>query len=429
MSYLKPWLGLRINDDDRTMIVLTKAQMEVLARKNAPVLWIRGPAGSGKTFLLIEKAITLAEGIIDDHRKANEKILVLCYNSVLRKALEKTIKSQLPAYEDVSSFLHFKTFTTLVESLASYQWAPKSKQEKEKCVNVALQNLQTQAESPSGVNCMYDHILVDEGQDFFGENWPKLLQHMHKNSQFDKEESLAKPGIFWVMYDLNQHLYFAKEQARSHSAFLRNSAELNEVLRNTGNIFVQSMKYYKSLMPNDSPITLGHGLPGLPIEWDDSLVSRSGEEKEGAKSIFQWIRKLQKENVHPRDICILVENQDKQSLLKHEIEGIGEKCQTGDDLIEKSLHCAVLESIRHFKGIESKVVILYNPPFLDDPSSCTREVLYTAVSRCSCFLVVISTKEGCQALRSDVGINEVNRRRRQHPSNRETSETSVLQSQ
>ena len=188
MSYLKPWLGLRINDDDRTMIVLTKTQMEVLARKNAPVMWIRGPAGSGKTFLLIEKAITLVEGIIDDHSKANEKILVLCYNSVLRKALEKTIKNQLPADEDVSSFLHFKTFTTLVKSLASYQWAPKSKQEKEECVNVALENLQTQAESPSGVNCMYDHILVDEGQDFFGENWPKLLQHMHKNSQFDKEE-------------------------------------------------------------------------------------------------------------------------------------------------------------------------------------------------------------------------------------------------
>ena len=319
MSYLRPSLGLRINDDDKYMIFLTQKQMELLARKSAPVLWIRGPAGSGKTFLLIEKAITLAVGILEDCSKENEKILVLCYNSVLCKALEKKIKSQLPANEDVSSFLHFKTFTTLVKSLACYRWAPKSKEEKEECVSTALKNLQTQAESPSGINCMYDHILVDEGQDFFGDNWPKLLQHMHKNFQLDKEKSRAKCGVFWVMYDLNQHLYFAKEQADSHFAFLTNSAELNEVLRNTGNVFTQSMKYYESL-PYDSPITLGHGLPGLPIEWDDSLVSRSGEERGGAKSVVQWIKKLQNQSVHPRDICILVENQDKQRLLKHEIE-------------------------------------------------------------------------------------------------------------
>ena len=428
MSYLRPCLGLRINDDDKHMIFLTRKEMEVLARKSAPVLWIRGPAGSGKTFLLIEKAITLAEGILADHSKKKEKILVLCYNQVLCKALEKQIKSQLPANEDVSSFLHFQTFTTLAMSLACYHWAPKSKEEKEECVNVALKNLQTKAKSPSGINCMYDHILVDEGQDLFGENWPKLIQHMHKNFQLDKEKSRAKRGVFWVMYDLNQHLYFAKEQADSHFAFLSNSAELNEVLRNTGNVFMQSMKYYESL-PDDSPITLGHGLPGLPIEWDDSLVRRSGEEGEGARSVVQWIKKLENQGVHLRDICILVENQDKQRQLKHEIEGIGEQCQTGDDLIEKFLSCAVLESIRRFKGMESKVVILYNPPFQDDPSICTKELLYTAMSRCSCFLVVISTKQGCKALKSDVGVNDESRGKRPYTSGLLTRPASMLHSQ
>ena len=413
------------------MIFLTQKEMQVLARKSAPVLWVRGPAGSGKTFLLIEKAITLAEGILEDHRKEKEKILVLCYNQVLCKALEKKIKSQLPANEDVRSFLHFQTFTTLVKSLACYPWTPKSKEEKEECVNVALENLQTQAESPSGINSMYDHILVDEGQDLFGENWPKLIQHMHKNFQLDKEKSRAKRGVFWVMYDLNQHLYFAKEQADSHFAFLSNSAELNEVLRNTGNVFMQSMKYYESL-PDDSPITLGHGLPGLPIEWDDSLVSRSGEEKEGARSVVQWIKKLQNQGVRRRDICILVENQGKQRLLKHEIEeieGIGEQCQTGDDLVEKFLSCAVLESIRRFKGMESKVVILYNPPFQDDPIIGTKELLYTAMSRCSCLLVVISTKQGCKALKSNVGVNEESRGKRPYTSRLLTRPASVLQSQ
>ena len=249
-----------------------------------------------------------------------------------------------------------------------------------------------------------------------------------KNFHFPKEEFLAKPGFFWVMYDSNQHLYFAKERASLHCVHLRNSAKLNEVIRNTGHIFEQSRKYFKSLMPNDSPIRLGHGLPGLPIEWDHSLVSRSDEEKEGAKSVIQWIKKLQREKVHPKDICILVEISEKQRLLQREIEGIGEKCQTGDDLVEKSHNCVVLETTRQFKGLESKVVILYNPPFQDDPSICTKELLYTAVSRCSCCLVVISTQEGCKALKSDVGVNEESRGRRPHTSWLKRP-ASVLQSQ
>ena len=429
MSCQKP-LGLRLDDHYRTMISQKQQQLKILAGIYPSVLWIRGPAGSGKTFLLIEKAVTLAKGILDGHSKANEKILVLCDNLILCKALEKTVKGKLPADKDVSSFLHFKTFSTLVMSLANYHEFPKSKQQKDQCVNLALENLQTRVESTSGIYySMYDHILVDEGHDFYGNNWPKLLQNMHKNFHFPKDEFLAKPGVFWVMYDSNEHLYFGKERASLHCVYLRNSAKLNEVIRNTGNVFVQSMKYYKSLMPNDSPITLGHGLAGLPIEWDDSLVSRSDEEKEGAKSVIQWIKKLHKEKVHPNDICILVENEEKQRLLHREIEGIGEKCQTGDELVEKSYNCVVLETTRGFKGLESKVVILYNPPFQDDPSVCTKELLYTAVSRCSCFLVVISTQEGCMALKSDVDVNEESRGKRLYTSRLLRRAANVLQSQ
>ena len=429
MSCLKP-LGLRLDDHYRAMISQTQQEMKILAGNYPSVLWIRGPAGSGKTILLIEKAVTLAKSILDDHSKANEKILVLCRNLILCKALEKTVKGKLPADKDVSSFLHFKTFSKLVMSLTNYRKFPNSKQQKEQCVNLALENLYTQVESTSGINySMYDHILVDEGHDFYGNNWPKLLQHMHKNFHFSKEEFLAKPGIFWVMYDSNQHLYFAKERASLHGVHLRNSAKLNKVIRNTGHIFEQSRKYFKSLIPNDSPISLGHGLPGLPIEWDHSLVSRSDEEKEGAKSVIQWIKTLQREKVHPKDICILVENREKRRLLQREIEGIGEKCQTGDDLVEKSHNCVVLETTRRFKGLESKVVILYNPPFQDDPSICTKELLYTAVSRCSCFLVVISTKEGCMALKSDIGVNEESRGEKPYTSWLLRRPASVLQSQ
>ena len=141
MSCLKP-LGFRLNDDDRTMIFQTQQQMKILAGNYSPVLWIRGPAGSGKTHLLIEKAVTLAEDVVFDHSKANEKILVLCFNSVLCKALKKTIEGYLhiPEGTDVSSFVHFKTFTKLVMELAHLS-EPPNNHERDESVKVALENV------------------------------------------------------------------------------------------------------------------------------------------------------------------------------------------------------------------------------------------------------------------------------------------------
>lgn len=364
-----------INYDDKTMVFLTKQQMKILEGSFPPDLWIRGPAGSGKTYLLIEKAVTLAKGILSDPTKANGKILVLCFNSVLCKSILQGYKRKLPEGTNVRSFLHCVTFTKLVMELAGLSWAPYSNDDKESSVNLAVEKLNS-ADVVTKMSYMYDHILVDEGQDLYGEKWPELLRHMHKNSYLSDDDLLAKAGNFWVMFDMNQYLYFAKEQAYSRLQYLRNSALLDKVFRNTKNVFEQSKKYFS----DDALITLGHAVSGLQIHWEASLFSRSVDDQSGAQCIVQ---------------CIGV------------IESIGVKSQTGDDLVEKSVNYVVLESIRRFKGMESKVVILYNPPYeAYQVSNCTRELLYTAVSRCSCLLVVITTEEGCQALQSNVGMNQ-----------------------
>ena len=387
------------------MLFLTKQQMKILEGFCPPVQWIRGPAGSGKTYLLIEKAVTLAKGILTDPFKANQKILVLCFNSVLCKAISKEIKRIVPEGANVGSFLHCSTFAQLIVSLADLPKAPSSYQDKEDSVNLALENLEKLESTGGAIEMyMYDHILVDEGQDLYGEMWPKLLRRMHKNRYLSEKDLLAKAGTFWVMFDMNQYLYFDKERAYSRFQYLLNSQVLNKVFRNTKNVFKQSKKYFS----DDYPITLGHAVSGLQIEWDASLVSRSVDDQSGAPFIVKWIRKLQNLKVNPKDICILVETQEKQITLSHVMKSIGVKSQTGDHLVEESFNCVVLESIRRFKGMESKVVILYNPPYKADHcqfSNRTKELLYTAVSRCSCLLVVITTEEGYQTLRSDDGIN------------------------
>ena len=390
-----------INYDDKTMVFLTKQQMKILEGSFPPDLWIRGPAGSGKTYLLIEKAVTLGKGILSDPTKANGKILVLCFNSVLCKSILQGIKRMLPEGTNVGSFLHCVTFTKLVMELAGLSSAPYSNYDKESSVNLAVEKLNS-ADIFTKMSYMYDHILVDEGQDLYGEKWPELLRHMHKNSYLSDDDLLAKAGHFWVMFDMNQYLYFAKEQAYSSLQYLRNSALLDKVFRNTKNVFEQSKKYFS----DDTLITLGHAVSGLQIHWEASLFSTSVDDQSGAQCIVQCIGNLRAHNVNPRDICILVETQRKRNELWNVIESIGVQSQTGDDLVEKSVNYVVLESIRRFKGMESKVVILYNPPYeADQVNNRTRQLLYTAVSRCSCLLVVISTEEGCQALQSNVGMN------------------------
>ena len=420
MSHLSSSIGLCVDHTDKVLMFKTKEQAKILAGHYPPKLWIRGPAGSGKTYLLIEKAVMLADFILCS--KAHEKILIVCFNSVLCKALEKVLKNLLAEKNhgdaDVSSVLHFKTFAELVTEVAGWSQFPTTNHEKDSAVNQALESVKKNTSPYYGY---FDHIFVDEGQDLYGSNWPEMLEKMHKSSVQTVHAGLEDLqwmclGILWVMYDINQYLYFSKERFLSHRSHLQSSTELNRVFRNTENVFKQAEKYFKSLVPCRSPITLGHTEAGLPVEWDDSLVNRNVEETKGAPSIVSWLEKLSMQEVQAKDICVLVENGTIQSRLRLELSSRRVSSQTGDGLVEGINNVTVVESIRRFKGLESKVVILYDPPFQDDPSVNTRELLYTAVSRCSCLLIVITTKEGCKALKSHIGINEESRGTRRHTS-------------
>ncbi len=306
MVHVSPLLGTCVEKSEKSLVFKTTEQVKILADHYPPNLWIRGPAGSGKTFLLLEKVETLASDILE--RQVDEKIFVVCFNSVLRKALEAALNDRLakrfPAKKDVSSVLDVKTFAKLIVDVAVLPEALSSDWEKENAVSLALELLLRRASPFCG---KYDHIFVDEGQDLYGgSKWPKLLEQMHKSSVVDysedAEQDLQKPGFFWVMYDSNQYLYFSKEKLKSYDAYLKNSAGLKKVFRNTGNVFKQSEKYFRSSMPRES-ITLGHQEAGLQIEWDDSLV------REGVHAVVKRVKDLQSQQVQAKDICILVENE------------------------------------------------------------------------------------------------------------------------
>lgn len=377
---------------------------------SSPDRWIVGPAGSGKTCLLMEKVVLLAKNIISED--LDQKILVVCYNKPLSLKIRRTIERALKVVYDIQeqdqgekpcSVVDVKTFDKILKDInGSFRI-----EDEENRVAMALENLQRNTSST--FKHIYDHIFVDEGQDLYHAQWPSLLKMMHKSSSGHAavEDDDFDPRYFWVFYDSNQHLHLSKEKTLpNYSDELKNSLRLHKILRNTEKVFLQVIKYFEPLLKTSFPVGVYHREFGLEIEWDPDESLQSEEttsDTNRGQSIVKHIKYLKRNDVKNGDICVLVKDEGTRNKLIPNLQGVGIECQNAEELYTNANNNkVVVESIRRFKGLESKVVLLYDPPY--GVESKTRELLYTAISRCLCYLVVISTKQGCESLQSEAGL-------------------------
>ena len=214
---------------------------------SSPDRWIVGPAGSGKTCLLMEKVILLAKDIISDD--LDLKILVVCYNKPLSLKISQTIEHALKVVysiqvqdqsEEPCPVVDVKTFDKILRDInGSFN----IKEDGEQRVAMALEKLQR--DSSSAFRHSYDHIFVDEGQDLYHAQWPRLLKMMLKSSSgyAAVEDDDLKPRYFWVFYDSNQHLHLSKETTLpSYSVELRNSRVVYKFLSSRS--FVKSRRLW-----------------------------------------------------------------------------------------------------------------------------------------------------------------------------------------
>lgn len=404
LAHTSRYLGYSIDKSHDVLVFKTREQLKVLLDSTAEQ-WITGPAGSGKTWLLMEKVETLAEKALVG--ETDEKILVVSNNKPLSKMFSTTFKQHLnnllqnvTCTEDLSSVVEVMTFDELLYDITEEK-SGDSDQEKGEHVARAVERLE------KGVSIQqYDHIFVDECQDLCGDKWPILFEKLQKDADdlYDDSDDGAECKYIWFLYDSNQYLRLSDQQHQHFRKNLKKTTRLSHVLRNTGNVFNQSRKYFKSKVTGE--LQLGHREDGLAIEWDDSLATTKDPEYQGAEAINKHICKLRLHNVKDRDICVLVRNTAIRDKLKSKLKGLKVETQDAEELFDTHQNKVIVESIWRFKGLESKVVVLYNPPFFEDKDWTTNELLYTAVSRCFCYLVVITTKQGCKALRSKQGIQE-----------------------
>ncbi|CAH1240040.1 Hypp5922 [Branchiostoma lanceolatum] len=370
--------------DDTTRDVLQMFNSQQLALLNNVGLprhqLITGPAGSGKTSILLHKVQALNTDISKTGKQ--EKILVLCYNKPLRTRLTKELER-----------CRWVTVHTLDSIL--YELSPVgSKDVSEMCdeEKSALVDRVLHDRPRIHHKCSFDHIFVDEGQDFIGD-WRALLKEI-------QAKSLCKRKFHWIFLDNNQHVY--KTAAGFSEEELANAIQLNKVYRMTGSVFDQFKKYFSG-PGEETEYSIGHDIMGLCIEWDKMDQTHGTALQTACDHIYRHVHRLLGNNVCGKDICVLLWTfKDVPDVVEH-LQARGIQCQNAEDSIMHPVNSAIIvDSLSRFKGLETKVLILYDLPCLTDgeDGERAREHLYTALSRCFCLLIIIAPARVVQSLQS-----------------------------
>lgn len=179
------------NNDSKNIPDITRVmdlQQENLARSlGEGHRVIHGVAGSGKTMILVSRALHLAESL-------NGPILVLCYNKLLSLRLQKWLKSAGASQQKVSVMTFHAWCLSMITKyhLGSPNSSPGSGRYFDEIIQIAARGVRHNIIKIG----QYDAILIDEGHDFQPE-WFKLIVQMVN----------PQTNSLLVLYDDAQSIY------------------------------------------------------------------------------------------------------------------------------------------------------------------------------------------------------------------------------
>lgn len=325
-------------DDEVSFVQLTERQSAVLQfLREQPMAAIHGPAGTGKTLLAVEKAKMLAED--------GKKVLYLCFNEFLLEHLRS---------KGYSNLITFHNLRTLAEEVA-----PGNHISNENIVSFLEQYLETGFDDDSW---QYPNIVVDEGQDI-----PDLiLEHLAFLAEMNE-------GIFYAFYDRNQYI-----MNKNYPEWLDKKAECRLVLykncRNTSEIATVVSRVIgikRNSYTNDV-----HGMkPQAEFCKDKENLQRL---------VTKFVKEMLAQNLKAEDIVILTARSTENSWLQGAKEIGGIRLTT-----EPQAGKICFTSVRKFKGLEAKVVLIIDMPVskLNDP--LWQRLFYVGGTRATACLKVI----------------------------------------
>lgn len=358
-----PLLAESARADEQALVLLTEKQVRYLRfLKGQRRAAIAGCAGSGKTFLAVEKARQLvAEGY---------KVLLTCFNRALADHLGESLgyRRQFDVFNFHQLCVHWAAQAG--QRLTYREDAPPE------YFNITLPNALMQALDQIGAP--YDAIIVDEGQDFRPEWW-EVLPWLLGDPAND---------LLYVFFDDNQRVY----PDRSAIPIEAEPYPLDENCRNTQRVFERVISFYNGPQP---PIALGPA--GQPVE-----IIAYTTPSDGTDQLRRVLHRLiNQSGFAPEEMAVLT------SLGVERSQVLGQRL--GNIQLTDRLPLAPSEvfatTVRRFKGLERPVIVLSE---IDGRMSAdeAETLMYVGTSRAKTYLVILVGQDAPPAIQTALHLSK-----------------------
>ncbi len=331
-----PSLKSKRLEQEEVFVRLTREQNSLLNYlEEQRVAAIQGAAGTGKTWLAIEKARRLAD---------SGKVLFLCFNQFLRLFLQDLKNENPKKYENIE-------FYNLPQLVCQKLGVP----------IVEEDDIFQYLENHEAYDWVYKHIIIDEGQDFNDGEVERLY-----------DIALLQEGVFYVFFDKNQFV-----QGRDFPNWLKNSEcrlVLNINCRNTFSIADTSGK----------PISVEPKVKNKGIKGDMPKFYICDDRAEGLKKLSVLIDQYRNNGYAYNQICILTVKTENASFLNG-VERIGNHSIK----TTRSNSNVLFTTARKFKGLEADAIIIIDIDADTFAEQESRRLFYVGASRAKHFLDIV----------------------------------------
>lgn len=340
--------------------------LDQLAEENKVV--VHGGAGTGKTILATEKAIREAQ----DGRKT----LLVCYNNNLTEKLSKQLETCSHTIKKNLDCMNYHQLCRVICQRAGK--VPNGEREN---ARLFFEQLETNAEYAilNGVagDEFYDSIIVDEGQDF-KEDWWRVLNAVRKETS---------EGCFWIFKDEFQNVQHGEVLPLTgffNFHLLRNFRNSREVFK-----FIRQSKLGKFL---EGTVAVG------PTGAECQLITTVSREDMQRKLTANIRKLIEIERIPPSEIVILtgksLENKENTLYGKAQLDGI--PLSRG---IQPEGNAVMVETVRKYKGLENKFVLLLD---VDESDAAkfegNEQLVYVGASRAMTALTIFANRATLERL-------------------------------
>lgn len=295
---------------------------------------IQGGAGTGKTMLALEKAKRMSR---------DGRVLFLCFNKMLLNVLKEQHcrEDNNIDFYNLPGFVYEKTGRTdLVDN----------------------QDISRYLNAIDPATFEYNHIIIDEGQDF-------LEEHIELLSAIAE----LKGGCFYVFYDKNQLVQ--QRQSLDWVKGVECRLVLSANCRNTKSIAVTSNK----------SLGIDRVKVRMEVPGTKPCLFINKEPNQVKENLARLIRKYTDQGINKKEIVILTVKTEETSMLSGMVSvgtySLSSEINTGKILFT---------SARKYKGLEAKVVILVDVDEKTFFSEEERRVFYVGASRAKHYLDIFS---------------------------------------